>query len=263
VRKDEVLYLLQEDERMFYPYGDERLLCTETLAERGLSVVVNTGRLLTHLRRDYPDLHAFSFEPAFPGVTQEPPAPEGKRRFFFYSRPENARNLFWRGASVLAEAVTTNVLPPEEWAFYFVGRATPDLSLGRGVRPILVEGLPWSDYQALVAGMDAALVLMDTPHPSYPPLDLAAAGAAVLTNRHPGKEDLSDLSRNILSADLALPALLEGLREVARLGVDDEERARRRAADGLSRSWVDSLGSVAANLPPAVASRLGARSHVR
>ena len=34
---------------MFYPFGDERLLCQETLAEPDLAVVVNTSRLLEHL----------------------------------------------------------------------------------------------------------------------------------------------------------------------------------------------------------------------
>ena len=47
--RDQVVYLLQEDERMFYACGDERLLCQETLAEPDLAVVVNTRRLLDHL----------------------------------------------------------------------------------------------------------------------------------------------------------------------------------------------------------------------
>ena len=46
IPREQVLYLLQEDERMFYAYGDERLLCQETLAEPDLAVVVNTSRLL-------------------------------------------------------------------------------------------------------------------------------------------------------------------------------------------------------------------------
>ena len=49
IPREQVLYLLQEDERMFYAYGDERLLCSETLAEPDLAVVVNTSRLLEHL----------------------------------------------------------------------------------------------------------------------------------------------------------------------------------------------------------------------
>ena len=86
------------------------------------------------------------------------------------------------------------------------------------------EGLDWRDYQDLVSTMDAALVLMDTPHPSYPPYDLAAAGAAVLTNPHGGKDDLSDLSANILIAPSTLDGLVDGLAAVA------AARRRRRPA---------------------------------
>jgi hypothetical protein len=44
-----ILYLLQEDERMFYPLGDSRLRCTETLSEPDLRILVNTRQLFDHL----------------------------------------------------------------------------------------------------------------------------------------------------------------------------------------------------------------------
>lgn len=263
VPRESVLYLLQEDERMFYPYGDERLLCSETLGEPNLKVVVNTSRLLAHLRLDYPDLHATSFEPAFPGgEAAEDCERSGKRKFFFYSRPENARNLFWRGVTAIAEAIERNVLDPAEWDIYFVGRSTPPLSLPRGVRPIVLEGLSWAEYQALVTKMDAALSLMDTPHPSYPPLDMAAAGVAVLTNRHPGKDDLDKLSANILMADLRLDSLARGLEELVQLGRDDAARLRNRNEDKIGRDWNANLAQVVTELAPQVGSILGAGGHV-
>jgi hypothetical protein len=49
-----ILYLLQEDERMFYPFGDERLRCAETLSEPGLTTLINTKLLFDHLA-DGPD----------------------------------------------------------------------------------------------------------------------------------------------------------------------------------------------------------------
>ena len=263
LRREELAYLLQEDERMFYPYGDERLLCEETLSERDLTVVVNTQRLLDHLLGTLPHLasSAVSFEPAFPGG--EPPAEsDGRRRFFFYSRPENARNLFWRGGQALSRAIEDNILDPDVWSFHFVGRKTPDLVLPRAVRPHVAEGLDWRDYQALVSTMDAALVLMDTPHPSYPPLDLAAAGAAVLTNRHPGKEDLSDLSANILIADPALDSLVDGLTRVAALGVDDARRRENREHDHLERDWAVALTGALDALDARSGARLGRGGHV-
>jgi len=263
LRKDEILYLLQEDERMFYAWGDERLLCAETLAEADVPTVVNTRRLLDHLTTTYPDLasQALSFEPAFPGgkgSTPDDPEPGGsKRRFFFYSRPENARNLFWRGGQALSQAIEENILDPDIWSFYFVGRATPDLTLPRDVRPQILEGLDWRRYQSLVSTMDAALVLMDTPHPSYPPLDLAAAGAAVLTNTHPGKEDLSGISRNILIADPSVPTLVEGLSRVAQLGQDDDLRRANRAEDHIGRDWPEAMGHTIDALERRLAPRLG------
>ncbi len=248
IPREQVLYLLQEDERMFYAYGDERLLCQETLAEPDLAVVVNTSRLLEHLSGPggLPHLResAIALEPAFPTRDASVvPAGSGtaKRNLFFYSRPLNARNLFWRGAQVIARAVEARILDPDEWEFHFVGRGTPDLTLPRDVHVTITEGMGWTDYQAFVASMDAALVLMDTPHPSYPPYDLASVGAAVLTNSHGIKTDLSDISDNIIVAPSTVDGLLEGLREMVELARDPEKRAANVAADHINRDWEATL----------------------
>jgi len=79
--------------------------------------------------------------------------------------------------------------------------------------------------------------LMSTPHPSYPPLDLAASGGVVLTNRFGSKTDLSDYSENIIVAELDIESLLEGLRQALALTQDSERRERNYAASGLGRSW--------------------------
>lgn len=250
IPRGQVLYLLQEDERMFYPFGDERLMCSETLDERGFTVVVNTQRLLDHLGSpdNYPHLaeEAIALTPAFPGGLPRDgeglrPRPEGKRRLFFYSRPENARNLFWRGGTVLSRAVERGLIDPAEWELHLVGRRTPDLTFPRDTKPLVVEGLDWLDYQALVHTIEAALVLMDTPHPSYPPLDLAAAGVPVLTNTHGTKVDLGDYSANILTAPSTVDGLLEGMARLLALSADRDQRAANVRADGIERDWNVSL----------------------
>ena len=52
---------------------------------------------------------------------------------------------------------------------------------------------------------------MDTPHPSYPPLDLAASGAVVVTNRHGRKTSLCQYSENIVCVDPTVEALKAGI----------------------------------------------------
>jgi hypothetical protein len=238
-----IAYLLQEDERGFYPLGDDHLRCTETLTDPALLYVVNAGLLLDHLRAEGLAPGAVAFEPAFPLAAYHPEArdEDAPRRFFFYARPHNPRNLYWRGLEALGAAIEEGVLDPASWTVHLVGHGAQDLVLPRGVRPELVHGLPWADYAGLVRRMDLGLSLMDTPHPSYPPLDLAACGAVVVTNRFGGKAALDQYSANILVAEPTVPGLVEGLRRGAALALDGPARAANYARNGLQRDWETAL----------------------
>lgn len=245
IRASCILYLLQEDERMFYPFGDERLRCAETLSEPELRTLVNTKMLFEHLVGGpdaIPGLKNRSdwFEPAFPAIP-EPDMREapraGKSNFFFYARPSNQRNLYWRGLEVIDCAMRSGVLAPEEWNFHFVGGRLPDIELPGGVRPTVSAALPWSDYADLVSEMDLGLCLMDTPHPSYPPLDLAAGGAVVVTNTHGSKQSLQNWSNNIIAAPPTISALVDALRRGVMLSRDTEQRAANFASNNISRDW--------------------------
>jgi len=254
VPRDRIVALVQEDERMFYPHGDDRLRCAEALAEPGLPVVVNTELLFRHLSGGPEPLANLAsegmwFEPAFPGPGPGPGGAAGpergpRRRLFFYARPNNLRNLFWRGLEALDAAAAEGIFPSDEWEMHWVGRDVPEVGLPRGVVPVRTAGMAWGEYQRFIASMDAGFVLMDTPHPSYPPLDLAAAGAAVLTNTHPGKRSLDRYSRNILVAPSTRDGLLDGLRRLRTLAEDEGTRAANRAADGIARDWTAALSPV-------------------
>jgi hypothetical protein len=249
VRRDRLAYLLQEDERMFYPFGDERLRCEQVLHEPDLLVAVNARLLFDHLTAGpdpIPGLaeRAIWFEPAFPGAAGDarPVGGSGKRRLFFYARPNNLRNLFELGIESLAAAIADGAFHPSEWDLFLVGKDVPDLVFPRGLRPKLVQALAWGEYQAFVRSMDAGLVLMDTPHPSYPPLDLAAAGAVVLTNSRGIKEDLSRYSDNIQVVPPTLVAMRAGLAALATAAADAETRAANLRNDRICRDWGRALG---------------------
>lgn len=263
VSRKRLIYLLQEDERMFYGAGDERLRCQETFDEAGFPVVINTKLLFDHFVEGPDAVQHFKndgmfFEPAFRyHPMARTPSPDGRRRFFFYARPRNPRNLFWRGVEVINRALDEGILDPQKWEINFVGGADiPEtFRLSGDVAPIIRHSLPWHDYVDLVKSMDAGLCLMATPHPSYPPLDLAAAGAAVLTNSCLNKTDLSSYSSNIITRPFDVDSLLGGMRDLVGLSTDEAARFRNCTNDSIQRDWDISLEPVISRLSKSLSSQ--------
>jgi hypothetical protein len=243
----QIVYMLGEDERMFYPMGDDQLLCAETLSDPSLLYIVNSNLLLHHLQSEGMTPNGVAFEPAFPDAIYYPDRSaesNRKRTFFFYARPNNLRNLYWRGITAIATALEEGVLDPAQWDFYLVGKDTPQLVLPRKVRPRVLHNLPWAEYGALVRRIDVGLSLMYTPHPSYPPLDLAASGAIVVTNRFGSKVDLSCYSRNILCVEPTVRALVSGISRAVALAQDRKARAANAAQVSMPRDWGTALAPI-------------------
>lgn len=247
VPPNQIVYLVQEDERAFYPAGDDYLLCGETLSDPEIFYAVNSTILFGHLQSIGMVPSGTAFEPAFPStIYYVDPTREKDRRknFFFYARPNNLRNLFWRGLEAVAVAVEEGVLDPEQWDFYFVGKDAPELTLPRRVQPQVINNLPWPEYTALVRRIDVGLSLMYAPHASYPPFDLAASGGVVVTNRYGPKQDLSCYSPNILCVEPSVPALVAALRKAVALAENPVLRAANAARFAMPRDWATTLGPV-------------------
>ncbi|MBB3998889.1 sulfotransferase family protein [Aureimonas pseudogalii] len=246
IAEDRIVYILQEDERMFYPFGDEALVCAETMSHPGIVKVVNSGLLHRHLVEDgilSPDT-AF-FEPAFPDRIYFPePRAEGKRRFFFYARPNNPRNLYARGVETIERAIAEGVLDPAVWDIHFVGKDLAPMVLAGSVKPILMQNMAWEDYAAFTRSVDLGLTLMYTPHPSYPPLDIAACGGVAVTNRFGVKQDLSNYSASIVCAEGEVETLVEALRAGATLALDAPTRAAAFAGNRILRDWPTAFAPV-------------------
>ncbi len=252
----QIIYLIQEDERMFYAFGDERLRCTEVLNDERLRLLINTEALFGHLDCGPNALPGIKergawFTPAFPSI----PVPQWdedrpKRNFFFYARPHNQRNLFWRGLEAIEAALEKGVLDGTRWNFYFVGKDIPKMVLPGGYEPIVVSGMSWANYAAFVSTMDLGLSLMDTPHPSYPPIDLAAGGAVVVTSMHGAKVNLDHWSRNIICAPPTVEGLVDGLRRGVALASDMKWRKANHAANAIGTDWHAALQPALERLLP-------------
>jgi hypothetical protein len=247
VAPERLVYLMQEDERMFYPFGDERLLCEETLKSRALTFVINSQMLYEHLSASGMNFlrdNGIWFEPSFPiahfHMNQES-MPIRRSNFLFYARPNNLRNLFYRGIEAIDRAIERNILSPEVWDIHLVGKDLYRMSFHRGVEPALHQNLEWADYSTLIRETDLGLSLMYSPHPSYPPLDLAASGAVAVTNKYGGKKTLAAYSKNIICVDSDIDSLVEGIKCGVELVGNRDARLANYHSSGLQRDWYTSL----------------------
>lgn len=219
---ERVVYILQEDERCFYPTGAQTLGAERAMNHPGLQVVVNTQQLLDHLvATGVSNLAstAIAFEPSFtPFLRPGRVLGKGARRnLFFYARPNNPRNLFDLGVAALDAAVESGSLDRTRWQIHFVGRGVPSVDFSDGSRPVQHDALGWAEYHELLGRIDVGLSLMASPHPSYPPLDLAAGGSVVVTNRWPGKKDLAEVSDRVITAEPTVDDLARAIGDAVAL----------------------------------------------
>ena len=237
-------YVIQEVETYFYPYGDLRLLCSSVMKNPNIDFIVNSHYLWEYFRENEPNIveHGIYFEPAFSKTLYLTPdfAPKARRRLFFYSRPNNPRNLFAFGLRVLDEAIARGILDTEEWEICFAGQDVPDVRFCDGSKPVNCGLMTWEEYREFTGTIDLALSLMYTPHPSYPPFDIAVSGGVVVTNCYRNKTEFPGC-RNVLMGELELESMMETMQRGVKLACSDEERARNYAEMTIPRNWPDTL----------------------
>jgi hypothetical protein len=242
-----IYYLLQEDERMFYPYGDERLKCEFILRNSDIKFIINTQLLFDHfISEGFNNIQTNGawFHPAFPKDLYYPRPRTGKKKLFFYARPHNPRNLFAFGVEVLEKAIQIGLIDSENWDVLFVGKHIPSIELAPGFRPTCIENLNWAEYAALIGEIDIGFSLMYTPHPSYPPLDIAASGGVVVTNRFANKRDLQFYSENIICDDLDMDAMLSAIKVAISLAENKTQATLNHQRAKLPSSWHHSLDHI-------------------
>lgn len=250
----QIIYLLQEDERNFYPFDDTRLLCEKTLSNAEIRFLINTELLFESFIADgFNNIAARGewFEPAFPKSLfyfEKPSEEKTKKHLIFYARPNNVRNLYQLGLRTINSAIRDRLINLEKWQIHFVGKDLSPTLLTDGVSPLLHQNLAWTDYAATIRKADLGLSLMYSPHPSYPPLDLAASGAIVLTNKYKNKTSLEKYSRNIICAELDEIDLLHKFAVAVELSEDGSKRSEQYSQNTINRDWETSFKKIVEDL---------------
>jgi hypothetical protein len=258
LRRERFLYLVQEYEPFIFPMGSAGALCRQSYE------LPHTAMFSTELLREWFAAHrvgvysdgpeagdaaSVSFDNA---ITPVGPVAvgdlrrEGPRRLLFYARPEEhaARNLYEIGAMALDRALAEGRF--EGWDLAGMGTVAPrgsELILPRSGRSLrLIPRSSQAEYAELLRSADVGLSLMYTPHPSLPPIEMAAAGMPTVTNTYENKDAgaLHGISANLIAAEPTLDGVVAALGEAERRSDLPAERAAGSHVIWPSR-WEESL----------------------
>lgn len=211
-------YVIQDFEPGFYPFSAEWMLARATYDQPAQTIgVYNTSAL-----RDY--FHGtgirfeqeYTFEPRLLPelrVAMAAPRTARSRTIVAYGRPGTPRNAFPAIVGGLRAWLAANA-DASRWDLVSVGRSHPDIDLGGGAVLRSIGKLDLDAYAALLRRAAIGISLMISPHPSYPPLEMAHLGMLVLTNRF-GDKDLATWHSNIrTTADISAESLATELETI-------------------------------------------------
>ena len=204
---------IQDYEPGFYPWSTRYLLADATYKDEYPQIAVfNTGLLRDYfIQNGYHFPWMFSFEPVLNGTlkkhldTLDGHATK-KKQILIYGRPGTERNAFNLIIAILKKWVWMQE-DVAQWEILSAGEQHDPVDLGNGKSVRSVGKLTLEEYAKILEESYAGISLMASPHPSYPPLEMASFGVKVITNTFANK-DLKDFNENIISMNSISPDLV-------------------------------------------------------
>ncbi len=211
-----VIYLIQDHEPDFYGWSSQHALARETY-EHGEKTIalINSEELAEVMTRRYhlPDAQVVRFF-INPAIARNLIPCRRERIIVVYGRPSTARNAFPTLCAALQLWQQANPTAARIWRIISVGEAYAPEQAGVIENLEIAGKLPLGAYAELLSRASIGVALMLSPHPSYPPLEMAQAGLLTITNGAEGK-DLSRRATGIVSLDHATPQRLAAALERA------------------------------------------------
>ena len=205
-----LIYLIQDYEPGFYAWSSRHLLAQTTYSSSVPTYAVfNSHELKQYFdNRGYTFEHAFTFDPKLNDQLKDALTALGgtagkRKQILVYGRPNTDRNAF----ELLIESLREWLLSYEQhnhWSLVSAGEPHAPVYLGKGRYLTSVGKMDLDDYAKMLTESYAGISLMVSPHPSYPPLEMAAFGVKVITNKYVGK-DLSSFSDDVISIGCPTP----------------------------------------------------------
>ncbi len=191
VTADQVVYLIQDFEPGFYPWGPLYAKAFSTY-DAGFRPLVNSASLAKYLAAVSPTTPDVAFAPALDlaplhaAAERWRSAPDGVVRVLFYARPGKPRNMYAAGLEALR--LWADELPDGLTGLVrFAGEEiAEEVQLGPRAQVEMLGKLSYDGYHDLLADTDVGLALMLSPHPGHLALELPLAGIPTVTNDFAG-----------------------------------------------------------------------------
>jgi hypothetical protein len=207
-RINKSIYLIQDFEPGFYAWSGRYLLAESTYHSNQSTIAIfNTTLLANYFERNgYEFPRHFAFEPklspALRSLRGQIERPQKERILLVYGRPSVARNAFDLAVAALKEWASTYAGAPD-WTIVSLGERHEPIQLAPGMVMRSEGKVSFEQYGSYLARASVGLSLMVSPHPSYPPLEMAEFGLRVVTNDfdNKGLSSHSPLIKGVSAAD--------------------------------------------------------------
>lgn len=205
-----LIYFIQDYEPGFYAWSSRYLMADSTYQmDIPVYAVFNSKQLKEFFdHKGYAFTRAWYFEPILNPrlkefLPQENSLVAKKKQIIVYGRPQTARNAFEVIVSAL-KIWAAQQPDSSEWKVFSAGESHADIDLGNGQALRSVGKLTLDEYAKMMLETYAGISLMVSPHPSYPPLEMATFGVRTITNCYDNK-NMSEFSPNMISLSQCPP----------------------------------------------------------
>ena len=201
------VYLIQDYEPGFYKWSTEYVLCENTYKENAENIIAvfNAESLYKYFKNNNYDFgEEYWFDPVINGVLRKKIESETCKKnrekiILLYGRPRADRNAF-ELLKFSLKKWSENSPYAKEWKIMSLGAKFDDIVLENNM--IECKGkVSLEEYADIMLKAYAAISLMISPHPSYPPLEFSTFGVRTITNCFANK-DLKNFNDNIIMLDV-------------------------------------------------------------
>jgi hypothetical protein len=215
-----LIYLIQDYEPGFSAWSRRSALARATYGEENVIALINSEELANFLTEEYSFRSAYHYPYTLNETLASKLQPTQKEPIILiYGRPLVERNLFPIILEGLQMWQADNPRQNASFKLIFAGEDFDEKLITCLENSSVVGKMSLEEYADTLNRTAIGISLMESPHPSYPPLEMASAGAITITNGYYNK-NLALRSANILSIKSPTPLNLKSALDKAMAMID-------------------------------------------